>query len=81
MNFNLNEASERREIALDAVAAVLSMPYSVVSQKSRREKLGLVDAVRPTYCSDFRRRFVTVESVKQVLQNRALMRGQIIIQK
>lgn len=68
-------------VALDAAAEMLLLPYTVISQRSRRQKLGLVDAVRPTYCSDFRRSFVTLESVRQVQQNRALMRGETITQK
>ncbi len=81
MNLNLSLLKDQSEIALDAAAAVLSIPYSVISQRGRRRKLGLVDAVRPSYCSDFRRRFVTLESVRQVQQNRALMRGEAITQK
>jgi hypothetical protein len=64
-----------REVTLEAAASILAIPITVLSQRQRRYKLGLVDAVRPTYCSDFRRKFVTLSSVNQVKQNRALMRG------
>lgn len=76
MNLDSGHVKEHPEITLDSAAAVLLIPYSVISQPGRRQKLGLVDAVRPSYCSDFRRRFVTLESVRQVQQNRALMRGE-----
>lgn len=72
-NKNPNKKSDRLEMALDAAALTLSIPYSVISQRSRRQKIGLVDAVRPDYCSDFRRRFVTLESVKQAQRNREIM--------
>ena len=81
MNSNSDQTTERTEIGLELAARVLVIPYTVITQRSRRQKLGLVDAVRPTYCSDFRRRFVTLESVRQVQQNRALMRNESITQK
>ena len=76
-NKNTNEENYRLGMPLDVAALMLSIPYSVISQRSRRKKLGLVDAIRPDYCSDFRRRFVTLESVKQVQRNREIMLANI----
>ena len=68
------EAVDPAEITLAAASAILSIPLSVLHQTKRRKKLGLDDAVLPKYCCDHRRCFVTMESVRQIQQNRALMR-------
>lgn len=68
------EAVEPAEITLAAASVLLAIPLSVLHQTKRREKIGLHDAVIPRYCDDHRRCFVTMESVRQVQQNRALMR-------
>jgi hypothetical protein len=56
--------SKVQEVTLNEASRFLKVSYSTIRKNKFRQKLGIVDCSRPTWCFDFRRSFVTLESLK-----------------
>lgn len=63
----------RDEVTLEMASKLTGISVKVLQQRSRRNRLGLVDSVRPKYCFDFRLKFVTLASVQQFQHNKKLL--------